>query len=185
MRRSPPSATWRTPRAGRAAVDAFVPRFFNGLVLQLDYSFVHRTRNLEGKDGNPLNEVRVLCSSLFERRRRAWSPTRRSSIRRRRSSASRPATRSRSARMTSSCSATRSSTGSRPPWARPTAEPDGVAARESATGSRRRRRPARPAGPPRTRRELPGRSRSGPATARSRRAWAIAEPGAIRSRLRP
>ncbi|MGZ5317213.1 MAG: hypothetical protein ACXWZD_02205 [Actinomycetota bacterium] len=52
------------PKLG-AAIEAFEPRFFNALVLQLDYSFVHRTRNLEGKDGNAMNEVRVLCSSLL------------------------------------------------------------------------------------------------------------------------
>jgi hypothetical protein len=52
------------PKPG-AAIEAFEPRFFNALVLQLDYSFVHRTRNLEGKDGNAMNEVRVLCSSLL------------------------------------------------------------------------------------------------------------------------
>jgi hypothetical protein len=48
-----------------AAVEAFEPRLFNVLVLQLDYSFVHRTRKMEGKDGNPLNEVRVVCNSLL------------------------------------------------------------------------------------------------------------------------
>jgi hypothetical protein len=51
-------------KLGRA-IDSFEPAFFNGLVLQLDYSFVHRTRALEGKDGNPLNEVRVVCASLL------------------------------------------------------------------------------------------------------------------------
>ena len=57
--------------------------------------------------------------------------------------------------------------------------------RGSATGSRRRRRRARPAGPRRTPRVPPGRSRSRPATARSRPAWAGAELAATRARLRP
>jgi hypothetical protein len=39
--------------------------FFNHLVQVLDHDFVHRTRNLEGKDGNPLNEVRVLAISIL------------------------------------------------------------------------------------------------------------------------
>ena len=41
-------------------------RIYNDLVMLLDYFFVHRTRNLEGKDGNPINEVRVLSNSLLE-----------------------------------------------------------------------------------------------------------------------
>ena len=41
-------------------------RVYNDLVMLLDYCFVHRTRNLEGKDGNPINEVRVIGSSLLE-----------------------------------------------------------------------------------------------------------------------
>src|SRR5262245_29477593 len=40
-------------------------RFFNDQVLLLDYMFVHRLSGVEGKDGNPLNEVRVLCNSLL------------------------------------------------------------------------------------------------------------------------
>ncbi|MDP9345796.1 MAG: hypothetical protein M3P44_08745 [Actinomycetota bacterium] len=49
-----------------AALDAFAPLFFNALVIVLDACFVHRVRNKEGKDGNPVNEVRVLSSSLLE-----------------------------------------------------------------------------------------------------------------------
>ena len=40
-------------------------RFFNDQVLLLDHMFVHRLTGIEGKDGNPLNEVRVLCNSIL------------------------------------------------------------------------------------------------------------------------
>jgi hypothetical protein len=46
-------------------VEAFEPLFFANLTLALDACFVHRTRAVEGKDGNPLNEVRMLCSSIL------------------------------------------------------------------------------------------------------------------------
>ena len=47
----------------RAAV--LEPVVFRNLLLGLELSFVHRLRTLEGKDGNPLNEVRVVCNSLL------------------------------------------------------------------------------------------------------------------------
>jgi hypothetical protein len=49
-----------------AAVADFEPRFGASMLLALDQLFVHRARAAEGKDGNPLNEVRVLCRSIME-----------------------------------------------------------------------------------------------------------------------
>ena len=50
---------------GKAATKELEARFFNDQVLLLDYMFVHRLSGIEGKDGNPLNEVRVLCNSIL------------------------------------------------------------------------------------------------------------------------
>jgi len=47
------------------AVENFELLFFNNLVVVLDAFFVHRLRGLEGKYGNPLNEVRVLANSIL------------------------------------------------------------------------------------------------------------------------
>jgi hypothetical protein len=49
-----------------AAFETFEPHFCNGLVLALEGAFAHRTRALERKDGNPLNEVRMLSASILQ-----------------------------------------------------------------------------------------------------------------------
>jgi hypothetical protein len=36
------------------------------MILTLDHYFVHRSRTMEDKDGNPLNEVRMLCDAIME-----------------------------------------------------------------------------------------------------------------------
>jgi hypothetical protein len=48
------------------AFGEFEPTFYNNMVLMLDSCFTHRARGQEGKDGNPVNEVRLLCASLTE-----------------------------------------------------------------------------------------------------------------------
>lgn len=52
-------------QVGQAPSKEFEARFFNAQVLLLDHMFVHRLTGIEGKDGNPLNEVRVLCNSIL------------------------------------------------------------------------------------------------------------------------
>ena len=49
-----------------AALVAFAPDYFNTMLLALDHHFMHRMRGAEGKDGNPLNEVRMLVDSIME-----------------------------------------------------------------------------------------------------------------------
>jgi len=48
-----------------SAVAAFEPLFFNVLVVTLECSFVHRSRTKELKNGNPLNEVRMISNSIL------------------------------------------------------------------------------------------------------------------------
>jgi len=55
----------RTP-AMLSALAQFEPQFLNNLTLALDGCFAHRTRAVEGKDGNALNEVRMLCTSILK-----------------------------------------------------------------------------------------------------------------------
>jgi len=43
---------------------ALDPVFYGMMVMALDRWFVHRQRSVEGKDGNALNEVRVLSDSI-------------------------------------------------------------------------------------------------------------------------
>src|SRR5216117_4228617 len=52
-------------QAGKTPTKEFEARFFNDQVLLLDSMFVHRLSGIEGKDGNPLNEVRILCNSIL------------------------------------------------------------------------------------------------------------------------
>ena len=46
--------------------EALENAYFSNLVIVLDAMFVHRLRVVEGKDGNPLNEVRMLCNSILQ-----------------------------------------------------------------------------------------------------------------------
>lgn len=48
-----------------AASEPFESVFFNNMLLVLDYLFVHRFASIDGRDGNPLNEVRVMADSIL------------------------------------------------------------------------------------------------------------------------
>jgi len=52
-------------QVGKAQSEEFEDRFFKDQVLLLDHMFVHRLSGIEGRDGNPLNEVRILCNSIL------------------------------------------------------------------------------------------------------------------------
>ena len=53
------------PRGVRATQPISSPSSSDNMLLALDRYFVHRCRTLERKDGNPLNEVRVMCNSMM------------------------------------------------------------------------------------------------------------------------
>ena len=57
-------ATYKKALGGKGG--AFEAHFVKHMILALDRYFVHRTRGMEGKDGNALNEVRMLCASISE-----------------------------------------------------------------------------------------------------------------------
>lgn len=49
----------------RTATAVFAPMYFNGMLIILDAAFALRAREIEGTDGNALNEVRVVSASLL------------------------------------------------------------------------------------------------------------------------
>ena len=57
--------TYKALAASGKVSGAFETTFFNNMIIVLDHLFVHRLRTVEGKDGNPLNEVRMLSDSIM------------------------------------------------------------------------------------------------------------------------
>jgi len=51
---------------GCKEITSFESIFLENMVLSLDSLFGHRARGKEGKNGNPLNEVRMICGSLMK-----------------------------------------------------------------------------------------------------------------------
>jgi len=53
------------PHEGGDDDERFETLLCNHLIIVLDAYFVNRTRGIEGKDGNPMNEVRMLAASIL------------------------------------------------------------------------------------------------------------------------
>lgn len=68
------AATWRAvaSRSEPIARQEAEAQVFNQMVVALEGWFVHRLRGLEGKDGNPMNEVRLLALGVTTRN--GWFP---------------------------------------------------------------------------------------------------------------
>jgi hypothetical protein len=63
------AVTDATPdRKVQSTFDEFEGLFFDNMALVLDRYYVHRLRMVTGKDGNPLNEVELICDSLMNNR---------------------------------------------------------------------------------------------------------------------
>ncbi len=58
-------ASEKTDKKLQSALEEFEGLFFNNLTLVLDRYYVHRLRMVTGQDGNPLNEVELICDSLM------------------------------------------------------------------------------------------------------------------------
>lgn len=53
-------------------LQSFETIFFNNMIVVLDSCFHQRNRKQEGRDGNPLNEIRLLAISLLYHKERMW-----------------------------------------------------------------------------------------------------------------
>jgi hypothetical protein len=58
-------ASKTTDKKLQSALEDFEGLFFNDMTLVLDRYLVHRLRMVAGKDGNPRDEVEMICESLM------------------------------------------------------------------------------------------------------------------------
>jgi hypothetical protein len=58
--------TARLQKGSEPVIAGFEASYCSAMVLVLDRHFLHRGRAQEGKDGNPLNEVRMLCAAITD-----------------------------------------------------------------------------------------------------------------------
>lgn len=59
------STVGATDSRQRVAMAAFEPHVFNNMLVALDAHFVHRARLMAEKEGSPLDEVRMLVTSIM------------------------------------------------------------------------------------------------------------------------